>query len=739
MKANMQSNMNRIFIKKYFLFFSLFFLFGLSSFANDYLLSPVDGEWANQQPLIIDVPDGGAAYYSLTGDNPMKSGFAYDSPILLDMEGPVLLKIVVVKKDGQVIEEQASFSCGKSNAIGLDTLHQISVPIIELSENNPIVIDENAYFSFADNSEPYLKGREIDFLPNNDLEELLPLIIKQDEKMYRYMVQTCVSSDYEPVAKKNHSSTLSYPENQTLVEQNLSDCPLELAFHQWSTLEVKAPNNVYATLDNGNWQTGDFSISLDRETEHSIYWLKVPSENATQGDIDLPYGVVFFSRIPAKPAIVTEQHNERSSIKIALDSPDFDMALLQNHALGKNFSKKAKSFEIDTPDGHELISDIQFLCYYDGIAQGVLFVPVVVDKLPPKSPTIVPSVKGDFLRNDVNVSFVSDCDVYLYAQAVSLSDSEISKYADNTESEFSFRKSDAHLSLSKMAICKAENEKAVLYSLATYAKDKAGNISECSYYKVLIDSTNYYLSQDAKIKTLLQDGSASNPFSSFSQLKSAMEKGSAVKVHLSGNFVCDEPIEIIDGNCSFVSKTGSRISVNSNLFMHLDNSVVSMENCIIEQSFSNESDDFVQVNLFEVDNSSLSLKNCELVSVTNKSSSLFVLQNSNLTVDTSGVSLQTSDYGSLYNAVNSTMECHSVRNSLTSTIASCISINSGKCNLFDSNFQVNGNSVKFYELFDTEYSMKNNVFLYKNSSKNMFSTDVFCKKILYENNASRSF
>ena len=370
---------------------------------------------------------------------------------------------------------------------------------------------------------------------------------------------------------------------------------------------------------------------------------------------------------------------------------------------------------------------------------GTLAQPVIIDKLPPRPPKIIASSNGTFLRNDVNVSFVCDEDVYLYSNAVILSDSEVNKYSTNIDSKFSFRKSDAHPLESKMATCKAENEKAVLYSLASYAKDKAGNVSENAYYRVLIDSTNYYLNQETDVDLQLQDGSFTRPFSSFSQLKNSMKNGSTMKIHIFGNFVCEEPIVLEDNSCIIVSKTSSRISVNSPSFFKLKNSKVNIQNCIIEQNYLSKNNDFTQVNLFELDKSSLELKNCELVSVSNLSSSVFLLQDSSLKIEASGVSLQTSDYGSLYNAINSNIQCNSVRNSLTCDVATLITINSGKCNLYDSNFQVNGSSVKFYELFGVDYSMKNNTFLYKNLSKNMFLTDVFCKKSLYENNIARSF
>ena len=77
------------FSKQIFSRFFAILLLLLPAFSYDYLISPREGNWANFQTLIIDVPEGATAFYSFTGDDPLFSGFAYDSPILLEIEGKV--------------------------------------------------------------------------------------------------------------------------------------------------------------------------------------------------------------------------------------------------------------------------------------------------------------------------------------------------------------------------------------------------------------------------------------------------------------------------------------------------------------------------------------------------------------------------------------------------------------------------------------------------------------------------
>ena len=141
-----------------FMFFCFLFFF-ISSFIfakNSYILSPVEGQWSNYQSIVIDVPEGATAFYSFTGDNPLYSGFAYESPVLLELEGNVNLKVVILNKDDSVIEESVNFSVNKKPlnvSFYKDTQTQA---LITLSENN-IAIPSYMRFAFGDDKNYFLK------------------------------------------------------------------------------------------------------------------------------------------------------------------------------------------------------------------------------------------------------------------------------------------------------------------------------------------------------------------------------------------------------------------------------------------------------------------------------------------------------------------------------------------------------------------------------------------------------
>ena len=95
-------------MKKIIVFF-LFLFIALNSFAQK-IINPSQGTWANKQVLVLELPFGANAYYSVNGTNPETSGFAYDGPVLLDLIGDVNLSVVVIDKNGEKSTHNVSYS-----------------------------------------------------------------------------------------------------------------------------------------------------------------------------------------------------------------------------------------------------------------------------------------------------------------------------------------------------------------------------------------------------------------------------------------------------------------------------------------------------------------------------------------------------------------------------------------------------------------------------------------------------
>ena len=81
-----------------FLFITLGFA---AAFSEQDIISPVSGTWNNMQPLVLNVENGTEIYYSFTEIDPLRFGFAYDGPVVLDRKGDVSLRITAVDANGE--------------------------------------------------------------------------------------------------------------------------------------------------------------------------------------------------------------------------------------------------------------------------------------------------------------------------------------------------------------------------------------------------------------------------------------------------------------------------------------------------------------------------------------------------------------------------------------------------------------------------------------------------------------
>lgn len=107
-------------MKKFFAF-QLFFLLSFSLFCQNRqrILSPVEGNFANKQFLAIELNPGEEAFYSFSSSgeasDPLEYGFAYDSPVLIDLNGKIDLKIAIFPKSPDFKDSKDSTENGSEN------------------------------------------------------------------------------------------------------------------------------------------------------------------------------------------------------------------------------------------------------------------------------------------------------------------------------------------------------------------------------------------------------------------------------------------------------------------------------------------------------------------------------------------------------------------------------------------------------------------------------------------------
>ncbi len=718
-------------------------LFSITGFVfakSNFIISPVEGEWSNYQSIIIDVPDGSTAFYSFTGDNPLYSGFAYESPVLLELEGDINLKVVILNNDNSVIEESVNFSVKKI---------PLEVPFYSESQSDALVVvkDKNisipSYmrYSVTDFQEPYLKGRTLTVDSKNSLEQILPLIIQNGKSLYRFMLKVPVTNQIQTYFADDETILDNSTEDDFTVrriEKKLSQIPFTLEFIDWSELKITTNENIYVCLDDDIWQTGSFVLNCNRDVAHTLSWIDLTGFNPEEF---IPEQFkVFYSRIPAMPNLVVEQDKSKI-VKISLSDKNYFMQFLQNqnsNSVKSNLNNIKDIFVIDTILGNDLNKDIAFNIFYDGIYQGNLSTYISIDKKPPMSPKVEFSNKNFFVREPVEIKFNTDETVYYVLKQKELLNLDLKNLELELNKNFAVDLSSALELTSDTLVLFEDSKNAIFYNLAYFTKDDFGNISEIEYYQVLIDTYNYYIEANSNKVNYIQDGSAARPFNSISQILPYLETNQNLVIHLEGNFSNVPSLKFISP-CEITSKKGSRLSFAKSSFVSVENTSLKISNCVLEQNFVDTTDFLSQQNLFKINNATLIIDNCETVSLYKNNGSVIFANNSDIQVLNSGMTIQSEVYASIFNILNSNLDCNNTRISAVSDSAIGLIMNQGKLNLLNSQVQVNGSTTKFYELFGVEYSINSNKFLYKNFSKDMEKFDVFSKRISYKDNEVNSF
>ncbi|MBP3449199.1 MAG: hypothetical protein J6K22_01905 [Spirochaetaceae bacterium] len=727
---------------RFAIFTVLFLIVSFSSFAEkNHIISPISGTWSNYQTILLDVPEGASAFYSFTGDNPLYSGFAYEKPVLLELEGNINLKVAIVNTDNSVIEESVDFSV-KNSPIDLqfyiENKNQALIPVKEKNVSIPSYMK----YSISDSTEPYLKGRTLTINSENSLEQILPLVIKNQNDMYRFMLHIMPSvSKYDSqynFTNNTLSNDVTFEDDYTVrrIEKKLSQVPFTLEFTDWTKLKISANENIYISIDDDIWQTGTFVLDINRNEEHTLSWIDLSGLNPEEF---IPEQFkVCYTVIPKMPNLVVVQEKTKV-VNISLDDKFYTMKILQDY----NFSSSVNDYKknyclIDTILGNYLEKNICFDVFYDNVYQGKLSTEVLIDKESPKIPDIEISNKNFFVREPVSIKFKTDEKVFYVLKSKLLSNLNLKNLELEVNKNFDIDLNSA-VELTNDTLYLAEDKNnAIFYNLAYFSKDDFGNVSDIEYYQILIDSYNYYIESSSKNTNYIQDGSAARPFSDISQILPYLNKNEFIKIHIEGTFE-NIPSMVITSPCEFISVNGARLSFAEDSFFDVQSSSLKIYNCIFEQDFTKNKNSFSQQNLFKLNNSSLIIDSCEFVSLYENNGSVIFADNSDVTILNSGITIQSNIFASVFNLLNSYLTCKQSRISAVSDSSIALTMNLGKLVFENSQFYIDGKTTKFYELFGVEYNINNNKFLYKNYSNDMESSDIFSTKKSYSNNEVLSF
>ena len=680
-----------------------FFLSVTGAFALDYsaILSPMPGKWKNTQALVIDCSESGGIYYSLSGSDPLVSGFAYDGPVVLEQKGDVKLHITFVGKgkgrqDFEIqysVESQSDFSneFSKEDAEFLSGIS--SSPIRKYTSGGVFSIPRSFKYSFKNEDEPEFYGRELSLDEGNLLERYMPCTVKDSKGgMWHFVLHTQASK-------------------KRLTSFEEKDYPKELPYSltNWSNFYYTGDDLIYQ-IDDSYWSGVRQTIILDRSVPHTVRFQSVAFE------VGNPVTTYIIPPMPQLKKQSDENGREVYSIDESFEGIPFligpSKESLSSLQVARGFYKEIYA---DTFFGDEVKEDFLAGIYYDGVYQGSVKVSCSLDKLPPKPPVISSPDNSSRARSKMRVQIQAEEGDIFYSvsepvvSAEGFSAADISKFDTVLQSDFVPYGGN-------MIELDSVGDSATFYKVLAYSQDEKGNRSSIGEYRVVLAESNFYLGKNSLLEkssseNSIFDGSYEHPFSSFEQAAQALNSTEKAVLHIEGRVLCKDEVTL-KSSC-VISGYNAEILFEENGSLKFEDADVVVKDLVIRKIGSSKADDFC----VKVQNSKVKFEGCEIVGVFKGRGILVQTDDSSVYFEGTGLTCNAAKYSSCLSASSSQVEF--VKSRITSSALDSInlSIHGGNIKIFSSAFKTIANLGCAIELVETEAFVDDNVFAASLSSK----------------------
>ena len=672
-------------------FVSLIACVSAFSFSRQNIISPIEGEFANRQPLVISKSPDQDIYFSLTGSDPLYSGFAYDGPVLIDMTGNIDLKITAVSQNGSTESYEIKYSV-KTDALSEYSPEQAEF-LRKISERPVQRLVPGESFSFpsgigvALNDDGFFHDPSTLFLnQDNPVDRYLPVTVKGNRD-YRFLIHTVAYTQSIPVNK-----------------EPVYRCP------EWNQVFPFNAGVYIFQVDDEYWTDGRSGMTVDRSVSHVLRYQ--PLEYDPQNEVKSVL-------LPAKPKITVSRNlgNVLEGKITAGEKSDGLWFFMDSR--GNTF----RNFTIRAFPGEVLNGFLDLTLCHEGVPQGKVQIPYSIDFKQPQKPHIISDIKSGFSRNPVTVDIKTDDGtkvMYSLVGPITQMDT-IMDWTQDTVDGIEFH-SFVPYSGSQIVLDSRDSQ-ATFWKLGCYSMDNSGNTSDLVTYSVLVDQYNYYLELDEEFslpQKLLSAadklpieirnqpyGSSLNPFTDLETAFEILENVEDFTLYIKGSGTVDpnycidltRNCRIIGDNCHLNLSEGTEVNI-------LDCSV-RMEKIILHKNLG--ADSLKSRTLVNVSNGSLAIDDCELAGIFQDNGILIQAHNSKLDFRNSGLTLQTQKYGSLLSAKDCESVLVNMRQTLISPTAVAFSISGGTFEIGRSSVNVFSHSGRGAEFAGAKVSLHDNI------------------------------
>ena len=631
----------------------------ISAAAQDvHVLSPVSGVWANRQSLVLDLPEGTDAFYSLNGENPLVSGIAYDGPVMLNVTGNVQLLLVITERDGKRTSSQIRYTVTPQKTPGYmeeafavssesdspSDLNADAPPVLRITAASGIDIPPERSYTIGDSGRIF-SGRRLTLSKPSAFERYVPLVIYDGEIPFRCVLHTGGDAKMQNIEEADN---VPLQDSQNTYGNSLSSVPF------------------------------------------------------------------FVSRLPARPNLkgAPQFPVVNKAVELSFDNKDFLFCVT-----GKDGRKRYTDvFTVDVLEGDAFGFSQNIEIYCEGIKQGTVRPSFIIDKIPPSAPVFVSSEKDFYARRNVVLTVQGGEGVHYHVpkpikSQTGFKAAELKALADVGKPE---EKDFAPLT-SEDVVLQTDDKTALLYTVYAYSRDAAGNRSETVRFQTVVDAVNYYAASTAKkdtgSKIEREDGSADNPFSDFSSLLAALKRSDAalVRCFVNGSF-SGIPSFSVDRDTEIYGGGAARLQFEKGASLFVKDAAFSLKNCTLEQNYGAQEDN-LQTRLIEAENAQIFLSGAELICRDSNNVSCIVLENSSLFAEHSGITVESSVYADALSAKSSVVNLNGIKSRIIAPTAVGLKSTQSSAVIEASLFRLFGSRLRALEFINSGFELKANRFI----------------------------